>query len=166
MSTGTTCGLKFFSKFLNRFGFSAETFGMVLKILSACPKWNLRKKYFLLFFLSEFFRISSEKFFRLLAKKLQELVKNNFYVSRGTICGLKFFFSFESFRIFCRNLWHGSSKIYLSVQSKKCGRNSSFVFLFRLFFEFWAKFFQTFGRKTSKICENYLLRVHTNNLWL
>ena len=28
----------FFSKVLNRFGFSAETFGMVLKILSTCPE--------------------------------------------------------------------------------------------------------------------------------
>ena len=30
--------LKFFSKFLNRFGYSAETFGMVLKLLSSCPQ--------------------------------------------------------------------------------------------------------------------------------
>ena len=44
-----------------------------------------------LFFLSEFFRILSEKFFRLLANKLQEFVKTTFYVSRGTICDLNFF---------------------------------------------------------------------------
>ena len=37
VSRGTVCGLKFFSKVLNRFGFSAETFGMVPKILSTCP---------------------------------------------------------------------------------------------------------------------------------
>ena len=30
-----------------------------------------------------------------------------------------------------------------------------FCFLFRFFFDFWAKIFQTFGQKTSKICENY-----------
>ena len=65
---------------------------------------------FFLFLLSEFFRILSEKFFRLLAKKLQDFVKTTFYASRGTICGLKFFLSFEAFRIFCRNLRHGSQK--------------------------------------------------------
>ena len=65
-----------------------------------------------------------------------------------------FFLSFESFRIFCRNLWHGSSKIYPSVQSKNCGLNRFFVFLFRFFLEFWAKNFQIFAQKTSKNCEN------------
>ena len=35
---GIVCGLKIFSKVLNRFGFSAETFGMVPKILSTCPE--------------------------------------------------------------------------------------------------------------------------------
>ena len=38
VSRGTVCGLKLFSKNLNRFGFSAETFGMILKILSTCPE--------------------------------------------------------------------------------------------------------------------------------
>ena len=38
VSRRIACGLKFFSKVLNRFGFSAETFGMVLKILSTCPE--------------------------------------------------------------------------------------------------------------------------------
>ena len=41
-----------------------------------------------------------------------------------------------------------------------------FCFSFQKFFELWAKYFQTFGQKTSKICENYLLRVHRNNLRL
>ena len=38
VSRGPVCGLKFFSKVLNRFGFSAETFVMVLKYLSTCPE--------------------------------------------------------------------------------------------------------------------------------
>ena len=195
-----------------------------------------------LFFLSEFFRILSEKFLRLLAKKRQEFVKTKFYVSRGTICGLKFSLSFESFRIFCRNFWHGSrNTIYVSrvkIAEKKvslfsfqnffrflsnnfsdfwpknfnkfskttfyvsrgtiCGlifflknfepfwivyrnfwhgsQNSiyasrlkfaeeiNFSFFFSEFFRFLSENFQTFGQKTSKICENYLLRVHRNNL--
>ena len=41
-----------------------------------------------------------------------------------------------------------------------------FWFSFPNFFDFWAKIFQTFGQKTSRKCENYLLRVHRNNLWL
>ena len=109
---------------------------------------------FFFFFLSDFVRILSEKIFRLLAKKLHEFAKTTFYVSTVSICGWNFFLSFESFRIFCRNLWHGSSKIYPSVQSKNCGLNRFFVFLFRFFFEFWAKNFQIFAQKTSKNCEN------------
>ena len=46
-------------------------------------------------------------FFRLSAKKLQEVFKTTFCVSRGTRCGLKFLKKFESFWIFCRNLWLG-----------------------------------------------------------
>ena len=38
VSRGIVCSLKVFSKVLNRFGFSAETFAMVLKILSTCPE--------------------------------------------------------------------------------------------------------------------------------
>ena len=37
---------------------------------------------------------------------------------------------------------------------------------FWTFPDFERKVFQTFGRKTSKICQNYLLRVQRNNLWL
>ena len=58
------------------------------------------------------------------------------------------------------------SRFYLSVQSKNCGRNSFLIFLFRIFSDFQRKFFQTFGQKTSRKCENYLLSVHRNNLWL
>ena len=48
------------------------------------------EKVFFSFFLTEFFRILSENFFRLLAEKRQEFVKTTFYASRGTICGLKY----------------------------------------------------------------------------
>ena len=46
---------------------------------------------FFCFSFQNFSRILSEKFFRLLAKKLQEVFKSTFCVSRGTICGLNFF---------------------------------------------------------------------------
>ena len=126
------------------------------------------EKVFFSLFLSEFFRILSENFFRLSAKNLQKVVKTTFCVTRVTICGLKIFFkSFESFWIFCRNLWHCSQvSIYVS-RVKFWGRKSFFFILpFWIFPDFERKFFQTFGRKTSRICQNYLLRVQRNNLWL
>ena len=154
VSTGTTCGFKLFLKVLNRFGLSAETFGMVLKFLSTCPDENLRKKYFFYSSFLIFFRILSEKLFRVLAKKLQEFVKTNFYVSRGTICGLKFYFKFWNVSDFLQKHLAWFSKFYLRVQSKNCGKNRFLLFYFQNFFEFWAKYFQNFGQKTSKICEN------------
>ena len=70
VSTGTTCGFKLFLKALNRFGLSAETFGMVLKFLSTCPDENLRKKYF---FYSSFLI-----FFGFWAKNFSEFWPKNF----------------------------------------------------------------------------------------
>ena len=58
------------------------------------------------------------------------------------------------------------SKFYLRGQSKNFGRNSFLIFLFRIFSDFERNFFQTFGEKSSKICQNYLLRVQRKNLWL
>ena len=157
--------LNFFLKVLNRFGLSAETFGMVLKFLSTCPDENLRKKYFFYCSFLIFFRILSEKLFRVLAKKLQEFVKTTFYVSREQFVAW-FFLSFETFRIFCRNIWHGSqNSIYVS-RVKIAEKKPFFLFSFQNFFGFWAKTFQSFGQKTSRICKNYLLRVQRNNLWL
>ena len=39
-------------------------------------------------------------------------------------------------------------------------------FYFRIFSDFEWKLFKTFGQKTSRKCENSILRVHINNLWL
>ena len=41
-----------------------------------------------------------------------------------------------------------------------------FSFLFRIFSEFERKFLLTSGQKISRSCQNYLLRVQTNNFWL
>ena len=46
-------------------------------------------------------------------------------------------------------------------------RRKQFSFFFSEFFsDFERKFFQPFCQKTSKSCQNYLLRVQRNNLWL
>ena len=86
---------------------------------------------------------------------------------RGTICGLKYFFeSFKSFWIFCRNLWNGS-QVSIYVSRVKFAEETVFWFFFSDFFsDFEQKFCQTFGEKTSKSCQNYLLRDQRNNLWL
>ena len=127
----------------------------------------MRKKQFSDFSFQNFFRILSEIFFRLSAKNLQKVVKTTFCVTRRTICGLKYFFeNFKSFWIFCRNLWHCSQvSIYVS-RVKFAEENFFFILPFWIFPDFERKFFQTFGRKTSRICQNYLLRVQRNNLWL
>ena len=156
----------FFLKVLNRFGFSAETFGMVLKSLSTCPEWKLRKKTVSLFFFSEFFRILSEEFFRLSAKKLQENAITTFCVSRGTTCSLNFSKKIWIVSDFLQKPLAWFSKVYLRVQSKNCGKNIFFCFLFRFFFDFWAKDSQTFGKKNFQKMWKLLLRVHINNLWL
>ena len=79
---------------------------------------------------------------------------------------LKFFLSFESFPIFCRNHWHGSqNSIYVS-RVKFAEETVFFILPFWNFLDFERKIFPTFGRKTSRLCQNYLLRVQRNNLWL
>ena len=149
-----------------------------------------------LFFFSEFFRILSETFFRLSAKNLQKVVITTFCVSRVKFAEEIFFLFFLSqfFRILSENFsyfWPKNfkkfsklsstcpeeqfvawnclawfSKFYLRVQSKNFGRNSFLIFLFRIFSDFERNFFQTFGEKSSKSCQNYFLRVQRNSLWL
>ena len=161
----TISGLNFFSKVLNRFGFSAETFGMVFKNPSSCPEWKLRKKYSFHSSFHNFFRILSEKFLRLLAKKLLEVFKTTFYVLRGTVFGLNFFLKIWIVLGFLQKPLARFSKFYLRVQSKNSGRNNFFILLFRIFSDFERKFFQIFGQKTSRSFQNYLLRVQRNSLW-
>ena len=122
-----------------------------------------------MFFFSDFFRFLSKKIFRLLAKKLQDVFKTTFYVSRGTVCGnFSFFFKnfWTVFDFLQKPLWW-FSKFYLRVQSKNCGRNIFFLFFFsESLSDFEQKVFQTFGQKTSRCFQNYLLRVQRNKLWL
>ena len=92
VSTGTTCGFKFFSKNFDQFWIFYRNFwhGSQNSIYVSGVRIALETVF--LFFFSDFFRILSEKYFRLLAEKRQDFVKITFYVSRGKICGLIFFF--------------------------------------------------------------------------
>ena len=108
-----------------------------------------RNVWFVLLFrtLSEFER----NVFRLLAKKLQEVVETTFYVCRGTVSGLKFFLYFKSFWIFWRNLWHGSqNSIYVSrVKFAEATIFSSV--LFRIFLNFQRNIFRLLARKLQEV---------------
>ena len=156
VSGGTICSLKIFLKVLHRFGFSAKNFGIGTCSQNSIyvSRVKIAEEIFFLFFLSTFFQILSEKFLRLLAKKRQEFVKTTLCVSRGTICSLKIFFkSFELFRIFCRNLWHGSqNSIYVS-RVKIAEEIIIFILPFWIFSDFERKFFQIF---LAKKCQKFV----------
>ena len=127
----------------------------------------MRKKQFSDFSFESFFSDFERKFFQTFGENSSKSCQNYLLRDQRNNLWLEIFFkSFESFWIFCRNLWHGSQvSIYVSrvkFAEEKVFFHSSFL----NFSGFWAKFFQTFGRKTSRICQNYLLRVQRNNLWL
>ena len=165
VSRGTVCGLKFFSKVLNRFGFflqkpSAWFSKFYLRVQSK----NCGRNSFLIFL----FRIFSD-FERKLSDFWPKNVKNLSKLPSTCPEGqfVAWFFlkkkNFEPFWLFYRNFWHGSqNSIYVS--RVKFAEEITFSFFFSEFFRFLSENFQTFGQKTSKTCENYLLRVHRNNL--
>ena len=104
-------------------------------------------------FLTFLFRIFSNferNIFRLLAKKLQEVVKTTLCLFRRTIFGLKFFSKvLNRFGFSAENLaWF--SNFYLRVQRKNSGRNNFFILLFRFFSEFERNFFSDFWPKNFK----------------
>ena len=231
VSRGTVCGLKFFSKVLNRFRFMQKPSAWFSNFYPRVQSKNCGRNSFLIFLFrifSAFERIIFQTFGEKSSKSCQNYLLG---VQRNNLWLEIFFRSFDSFWIFCRNLWHGSqlsiyvsrvktaekivcfcflfriffrtlsenfsdfwpknfkkfsklsstcpeeqfvawnssawfSKLYLRVQSKNFGRNSFLIFLFRIFSDVERNFFQTFGEKSSKSCQNYLLRVQRNNLWL
>ena len=154
----------FFLKFWIVLGFLQKPLAWFSKFYLRVQSENSRRSSFL-FFSSEFSRILSKNFFTFLAKKLQEVFKTTFYVSRGTVCGLNFFLKFWTVLGFLQNSLAWFSNFYLRVQIKNSGRKI-FYSSFHIFFGFWAKIYQTFGQKTSRSFQKYPLRVQRNSLWL
>ena len=116
-----------------------------------------RNSFFLLFF-SEFFLILSEIFSDFWPKNFKMFSKLPSTCPEEQFAAF-FSKSFEPFWIFYRNLYDGSqNSIYVS-RVKIAEEIVFFCFLFRIFFEFWPKIFQTFGQKTSRSCQIYFLRV-------
>ena len=119
-----------------------------------------------LFFFSDFFRSLSETFFSdFWPKNFKKFSKLPSTCPEEHVVAWIFLKKIESFWIFCRNFWHGSqNSIYVS--RVKIAEELVFFFLFRFFFDFWAKIFRNFGQETSRSCQNYFLRVQTNKFWL
>ena len=138
----------FFFKFRNVSDFLQKHLAWLTKFYLRVQSKNCGKKPFFCF-LSRIFSNFEQKLFRLLAKKLQEFVKTTFYVSRGTICGWKFYFKFWNVSDFLQKLLACFSKFHLRVQSKNCGKNSFFC-IFPEFFRILSKIFSDFRPKNFK----------------
>ena len=119
------------------------------------------------FFFSDFFSDFERKIFLTFGQKTSKSCQNYLLRVRRNSLWLEFFIlKFWIVLDFLQKPSSWFSKFFLRVQSKNCGRNSFRIFLFRIFSDFERKNFQTFGQKTSKSCQNYLLRVQRNSLWL
>ena len=115
-----------------------------------------------------FFRILSENFSDYWPTKFQQFFKNYLLrVQRNNLWLEIFFVKFWIFLDFLQKLLAWFSKVYLSVQSKNCGKKKFFFLFFsRIFSTFEQKFFRLLAKKLQQFFKNYLLRVQRNNLWL
>ena len=126
----------------------------------------MRKKQFSYFSFQKFFGLWAN-FFSDFRRKIFKSCQNYLLrVQRNNLWLEIIFESFESFCYFLQKPLAWFSNFYLRVQSTNCGRNSFMIFLFRILSDFEWKIFQTSGQKTSKSCQNYILRVQRNSLWL
>ena len=108
----------------------------------------MRKNTFFLFFLSEFFSDFERKLSDFWPKNFNKLSKLPFASPEEQFVAW-IFLSFESFRIFCRNLWHGSQKSIQVSRVKIAGKIVFFVF-FSEFFGFLSDLFSDFWPKNFK----------------
>ena len=135
---------------MNRFGFSAETLGMVLKNLSTCPEQKLRKKTVFLFSFQNFFGFWA-KTFQTFGQKTSKSFQNYLRVQRKSLWLEIFFQSSESFWIFCRNLRHGS-QISIYVSRVKIAEKT-------VFFAFFSRFFSNFEQKVFRLLEKNFKKI-------
>ena len=105
-----------------------------------------------LFSFQNFFSNFERKFFRLLAKKLQQFFKNYLLRVQRNNLWLEFFFvKFWTVSDFLQKLLAWFSKFYLRVQSKNCGKKVFFCFLSRILSTFEQKFFRLLAKKLQKV---------------
>ena len=108
----------------------------------------MRKKQFFFVFFPELFRILSKNFSDFRPKNFKKVFKTT-YLSRGKVCDLVLF-KFSNVSDFLQKPSAWFSIFYLRVKKKKLRKKQFLSFFSRIFFDFWAKIFQTFGQKTSK----------------
>ena len=127
----------------------------------------MRKKEF---FYSSFLNFSgfwAKNFSDFWPKNFKNLWKLTSACPQEQLVALNFFQKFWTVLDFLQKPLAWFSKFYLRVQSKICGRNIFCYSSFLIFFGFRAKIFSDFWpQKTSRTCQNYLLRVQRNNLWI
>ena len=119
-----------------------------------------------LFFSSVFFRILSEKKSDFRPKNFKKLSKLTSVRADEHFLASNFLQKFWTFLHFLQKPLAWFSKFYLRVQSKISGRNSFFNFSLQIFCSFERNIFRLLAKKTSRNCQNYPLRVQTNNFWI
>ena len=127
---------------------------------------NCGRNSFVIFLFRFFFGFRAKSFSDFRPKNFKKLSKLPSTCPEEQFVAWIFFLKFWIVLDFLQKPSSWFSKFFLRVQSKNCGRNSFRIFLFRIFSDFERKNFQTSGQKTSKSCQNYLLRVQRNSLWL
>ena len=143
-----------------------KNLGMVLKLyLRVQSIKSGRNSFFILLF--RIFSDFERKIFQTFGQKTSRNCKNlpSAWADEQFLA-LKNFQKFWTVLDFLEKPLARFSNFHLRVQSKNSGRNKFFILLFRIFSDFERNFFQTFGQKTSRSCQNYLLRVQKNSLWL
>ena len=138
VSSGIVCSLKVFSKVLNHFGFSANLrHGSQISIYVSRVK--IAEKTVFLFYFQSFFELWAKIFQTFGQKTSKKLWKLPSACPEEQLVALNFFKKFWTFSNFLQKPLVWFSKIYLSVQSKNCWRNSFFLFSFSEFFRIFSK---------------------------
>ena len=114
----------------------------------------MRKQTVFFCFLFKIFSVFERNFFRLLAKSSKSCENYLLRVHRNNLWLQNFFKKFWIVLDFLQKPLAWFSNFYLRVQSINCGRNSFLIFVSRIFSDFERKFFQTFGKKSSKFVKN------------
>ena len=165
MSRGTVCGLSFLLKFWIASDFLQKPLAWFSNFyLRVQSKSSWRIVFFILLF-----RVCSDferKFFQTFGQKTSRSFQNYLPSVLRNSLWLEFFFKFWIASDFLQKPLSWFSNFYLRVQSKNSGGIVFSILLFRVCSDFERKFFQTFGQKTSRSFQNYLLSVQRNSLWL
>ena len=111
---------------------------------------NCGKNGLFLFSFQNFFRISSENFSDFWPKKFKNFSKLTSTCPEEQFVAWNFFLNFWIVSDFPQKPLAWFSKVYLRVQSKNCGKNSFFCFLFRIFSIFERKFFRLLAKKLQE----------------